>query len=320
MGAIQLFHATLDGARMLEENPFRREKDLQGFIEKYLSDFFGIDILYIEHTTGPHDKQRIDTLGIDNKDRPVVIEYKLRGDRNIINQGLGYLDWLIKNPDSIELLVIKKFSQDKAKRVDFKNPRLLCIAGAFTRNDIVTAEKCTESVELVRYCRYGDSSLILEWVFGGEARKSKGDGKATRKVWKTTDKQRSNQVTRETRPSKEPDFSIYARWDKVDAELRQLFMELHDYVIAQGEDIRVEPVKHYISFKRERNVVDVHLQTGKNRMIAWVALDPDSVSLQEGFTRDVRNIGHPSPNNLEITISNLEDLERAKRLLLKVIR
>ncbi len=317
MGAIQLFHATLDGARELKETPFHREKDLQGFIEKHLRDLFGIEFLVTEYLIGSHNKQRIDTLGIDNKGRPVVIEYKLLGDRSIITQGLGYLDKLRKHPDSIRVPVLRKYGPDGEQRVDLKNPRLLCIAGAFTPNDIVAAEKCTESVELVRYCRYGDSSLILEWVFGGEARQSKGDDDATRKVRKATNKQRSNQAARGTQLSKEPDFSIYTRWEKAGAELRQLFTELHDYVIAQGEDIRVVPVKYYISFKRKRNVVDVHLQTGNNRMIAWAALDPDSVSLQEGFTRDVRNIGHPSPNNLEITIHNREDLEKAKHLLLQ---
>ena len=303
MGTIQLFHAILDGARELKETPFHREKDLQGFIEKHLRDLFGIEFLVTEYLIGSHNKQRIDTLGIDNKGRPVVIEYKLLGDRNIITQGLGYLDKLRKHPDSIRVLVLRKYGLDGEQRVDLKNPRLLCIAGAFTPNDIIAAEKCTESVELVRYCRYGDSSLILEWVFGGEGvSKSNPPAPVPVPVPSSPD---------------EPNFGIYTRWDKADAELRQLFMELHDYVIAQGEDIRVVPVKHYISFKRKRNVVDVHLQTGNKRMIAWVALDPDSVSLQEGFTRDVRNIGHPSPNNLEITIHNREDLEKAKHLLLQ---
>lgn len=46
-----------------------------------------------------------------------------------------------------------------------------------------------------------------------------------------------------------------------------------------------------------------------------VKVDPDSVTLEEGFTRDVRNIGHFGTGDLEIVISSLDDLERAKPLL-----
>ncbi len=303
MGEIQLFHATLDGAREQEATPFRREKDLQGFIERHLLDLFGIDILDTEHSTGPHVKQRIDTLGIDNKGRPVVIEYKLRGDRNIINQGLRYLDWLRKNPDSIELLVIKKFGKDRAQRVDSRNPRLLCIAGRFTQNDTVAAENLTANVELVRYCRYGDSSLILEWVYGGEARQSKGNDEA----------KRTPPVP--SHPDESPNFSVYHAWDRSDVELKELFWKFYSYIVSLGKDVKVVPVKNYISFKRTRNFSDVKLRSKDKRLVIYAFLDPDNVQLQEGFTRDVRKIGHHSPNNLEITIRNQEDLEKARPLL-----
>lgn len=303
MGAIQLFHATLDGARELEETPFRLEKDLRDFIEKHLHDLFRIKFLATEFSTGRYDKQRIDTLGIDNKGRPVVIEYKLLGDKNIISQGLGYLDWLIKNPASIKLLMIEQSGQDKNPRVDLSNPRLLCIAGKFTRNDIVTAEKCTESVELVRYCRYGDTGLLLEWVYGSETRKTERDdkGKRTQPV--------------PPQPNGTPNFSVYEDWDRSDSDLQELFMKLHAYIVALGKDVKVVPVKKYISFKRARNFSDVKLRSKNKRLVIYAFLDPDSVQLQEGFTRDVRKIGHHSPNNLEITIRDRDDLERAKPLI-----
>ena len=303
MAAIQLFHATLDGVSKLDEKPFHYEKDLRGFIEKHLHDLFKIDFLATELSTGPYDKRRIDTLGIDNKGRPVIIEYKLRGDQNIINQGLGYLDWVRKNPDSIELLVIKKFGQDRAQRVDSRDPRLLCIAGAFKDNERIAAEKCMESVELVRYCRYGDSNLILEWVHGDEAR---------RKEEKT---RQSNQVARKTRTVKTPDFSIYTRWDKAGVELRQLFSRLQEYVVSLGNDVQDNPTKLYISFRRKKTVAYVKFQTSKNRLIVFVRADLEHVLMEEGFTREMTPGHHHPPCNLEITIRNQDDLERAKPLL-----
>lgn len=313
MGAIQLFHATLDGLRELEEKPFRLEKELQGFIEKHLSDLFGMDLLDTEHSTGPHDKQRIDTLGIDRKGRPVVIEYKLRGDRNIINQGLGYLDWLRKNPDSIELLVIKKFGPVRARGLDLKHPRLLCIAGAFTQNDEIAAEKCMESVELVRYCRCGDSTFIVEWVYGDSAHTESQQKKAAapKKVQKTAAKAAA------IRPAKRPDFSTYEYWEKTvqNAPLHRLFMALHDHLISLGEDVRPNPTKKYISFVRKQTIAYVKLQTGKNRLIVYIRVVPEHTPPQKGFLREKPPGIHFSRCNVEITIRNDADLEKAKPLL-----
>ena len=118
-----------------------------------------------------------------------------------------------------------------------------------------------------------------------------------------------------TQPDGPPDFSVHPNWNKADEELREFFMDLYDYVFALGEDVSVKTTKSYISFKRNRNVVDVILQPRKRRLMAWVILNPDSVPLQEGFTRNVTGVGHYSPNNLEITISNHDDLERSKPLI-----
>jgi predicted transport protein len=49
----------------------------------------------------------------------------------------------------------------------------------------------------------------------------------------------------------------------------------------------------------------------------WARLDPCSVLLEEGFTRDVSQLGHAGTGDLEIKIQNAVDLERAQPLLLR---
>ncbi len=116
-------------------------------------------------------------------------------------------------------------------------------------------------------------------------------------------------------PNGTPDFSVHKGWDRSDVELKNFFMKLHAHIVAFGKDVKVVAVENYISFKRKRNIADVKLRSRNKELTVYALLDPDSVQLQEGFTRDVRNIGHHSPNNLEITIRNQEDLEKAKPLL-----
>lgn len=56
----------------------------------------------------------------------------------------------------------------------------------------------------------------------------------------------------------------------------------------------------------------------KNRAILiYLKISPDEVSLEEGFTRNVRNIGHYVTGDLELCISSDEDVEKAKPLIIK---
>ena len=52
---------------------------------------------------------------------------------NVINQGLYYLDWLMDHRKEFEWLILEQLGSDAARAVDWSAPRLLCIAGDFTR-------------------------------------------------------------------------------------------------------------------------------------------------------------------------------------------
>jgi len=52
-----------------------------------------------------------------------------------------------------------------------------------------------------------------------------------------------------------------------------------------------------------------------NKMLVMLKVDPDTVALEEGFSRDVREIGHWGTGDLELTVRTLADLDKAKPLL-----
>ena len=54
---------------------------------------------------------------------------------------------------------------------------------------------------------------------------------------------------------------------------------------------------------------------GNNDILIYTKIDPDSIELEKGFTRDVRQIGHYGTGDLEIRLQTAEALERAKPLL-----
>ena len=113
-----------------------------------------------------------------------------------------------------------------------------------------------------------------------------------------------------------PNFSEFQYWNQTVAneELHSLFMVLHDFIVSLGEETWVEPNKSAFSVKRERGafftVFYFKPQPGRKRLRVELPLDPATVQLEEGFTRD-RNEGR----GLEITIRDQDDLERAKPLL-----
>src|SRR5690349_25098324 len=108
------------------------ERELQALIERNLETVLGVRFLVSEYSTGKTHGGRIDTLGIDENNSPVIIEYKRSTNENVINQGLYYLDWLLDHRAEFTLLAMKMLGPELEDKIEWTNPRLLCIAGDFT--------------------------------------------------------------------------------------------------------------------------------------------------------------------------------------------
>jgi len=66
-----------------------------------------------------------------------------------------------------------------------------------------------------------------------------------------------------------------------------------------------------------KDVVCEEIFTQSNKLQIYIKLNPENIHLEEGFTRDVRNIGHFETGDLDITIRNEEDLTKTETLILK---
>ena len=67
-------------------------------------ELLGVRFLATEYATGKTHGGRIDSLGIDEDNSPVIVEYKRSTGENVINQGLFYLNWLMDHKAEFELL------------------------------------------------------------------------------------------------------------------------------------------------------------------------------------------------------------------------
>jgi len=108
--------------------------------------------------------------------------------------------------------------------------------------------------------------------------------------------------------------------EKADAPLKALFSELRKFVLGLGDDVTEKVLKYYIGYQRKGNFLCCQIQPASKRIRAWLALSPDSIKTAQGFVRDVRNIGHHGIGDTEITVTNQEDLEEAKPLIVRSYR
>ncbi len=298
MSDIKLFQINGPEVRELAGQSVAVEKSLQTLTEKHLDAFFGVRFLATEYSTGKTHGGRIDTLGLDENGCPVIIEYKRALNENVINQGLFYLDWLMDHKGEFTLLTLKQLGQQAADGIEWSSPRLMCIAGDFTRYDEHAVQQINRNIELIRYRRYGDSLLLFELINAttaqiadtGEAPPEKGP-----KVYKT--------VSESLAQAKD--------------DLRDRFEALKAFLLALGDDVQMKTLKFYFAFKRIKNFACVEIRPQTGTLLAYVKVNPDTVPSAEGFLRDVRHIGHFGTGDLEITIDSDEALERAKPFLVQ---
>lgn len=75
------------------------------------------------------------------------------------------------------------------------------------------------------------------------------------------------------------------------------------------------PLKHYVAYRRLMNVASVLFRPKHELILVYLRLDPDTVVLEEGFTRDMRSIGHLGAGDLEVRIGSAADLEKGASLI-----
>lgn len=64
------------------------ERSFETLIERNLREFLDVQYLASEYATGRLHGDRIDTLGVDRRGAPVIIEYKRTTAGNLLSQGL----------------------------------------------------------------------------------------------------------------------------------------------------------------------------------------------------------------------------------------
>ena len=222
-----------------------KEKELQAIIENNLSEVLGMHFLATEYTTTFGG--RIDTLAVDYAGAPVIIEYKRNKNDNVINQGLSYLRWLqAQKVEFFEMLLIKSLGSEVANQIaiDWKNPRVVCIAESYNKFDIDTVEVIPMRIELFKYRCYEGGIFSLEPLSVSEQ------------------KAKSSNSTRTEKPS--IDTTMDDLLGKASQNIREIFEELREKIFEIDGNITEKATSLYVGYRITRIFAEVHI--GKNQL------------------------------------------------------
>ncbi|MFJ6898090.1 DUF5655 domain-containing protein [Streptomyces hokutonensis] len=291
MSGLKLFRTDTTNSGMIEVMPrlAEIEADVQGLVETHMETLLGVRFLASEYSTGPVHGGRIDSLGIDENGAPVVVEFKRGTDAGVIHQGLFYLSWLMDHRSEYQHLVRDRLGVTVAAQVLWSAPRLICVAGDFTRYDVHAVREHRRSIDLVRYRYFGTELLGLETV-ASVTGLAAGPGAARRRT---------------------PEM---ARVRTVDGAMAELAAAVDEVLLGLGDGITRVQRKQYRAYQRLRNFACV-CPPQQTKLLVYVKADPKQVDLVPGFTRDVTGLGHHGTGDLELQLRSERDLARAEDLL-----
>lgn len=290
MSDIKIFSVN-DDVKELVDTQVILEKELQNLIERNMETFFGVTFLKSEYSI---TNGRMDSIGIDENNSPVIFEYKRSQNENVINQGLFYLDWLLDHKADFKLLVIDKLGMDAAQNIDWSVPCVICIAHDFTKYDLHAVNQMQRNIKLVSYRKYND--LILFEHLNAPTVNPSADSNDT-----NIDTKNTSQKTH------------LEKLASASNEINTLYHSVCDYIESLGDDIVPNQLKLYLAYKKVRNVICIEIYN--KQLILYLKLDPNSVTLEKGFTRNMKDTGHYGTGDLQVIIRNESDFEKAKLLI-----
>ena len=154
------------------------------------------------------------------------------------------------------------------------------------------------NIELVRYRDFGGELLALELLT------SVSTTSPTPAV--------AHSINSSSAPAEQTVVEYLA---KASEQLKNLYSDLDAQLMAFGDDIQKTTRKLYFAYKRLKNFACVEVHPQSKALLVYLKVDPDSIELEPGFSRDVRTIGHFGTGDLELRVKDSDDLAKAEPYL-----
>lgn len=279
---------------LIKEKPFRLEKEIQQITEGNLDSIFGLEFVKSEFSL---NQFRIDTLAFDNESNSfVIIEYKRDKNFSVIDQGYAYLSLMLNNKADF----ILEFNENRSatlKRndVDWSQSKVIFVSPKFTNYQKEAINFKDLPIELWEIKRFENNTVSFDQIDKSTSAESiKTISKLDAKLEEVTDELKV--------------FTEKEHIEKSEFEVRETYETFKERILDFGDDISLNPRKHFVGFKVNGNTFcDVVFQS-KNLKL-FINLKSGELEDAKGIARNVSNVGHWGNGAYEVKFKDTENIE-----------
>ena len=287
----------------VEEKAFKLEREIQKVFEDNLDTVMGLSLVKSEFTI---KNKRIDTLAFDKQSNAfIIIEYKRDRNLSVVDQGFTYLSLMLENKADFIIEYNESLGLNlKRDDVDWSQTRVVFVSTAFTENQILATNFKDIAIELWEVKQFENNIISVNAV-------KKTNAAASIKPL-TQQNQALKKVIDEIKVYTEEEHVA-----KATEEIAELYEKFKGAILSLADGIEIKPVKQYIAFKKDTNIVDINVQ--KNSLKLFINAKIGKLNDPLNITRDVSKIGRWGNGDYEVQVDSDKDLEYIMSLIKQVI-
>lgn len=310
-----IFHHQAGVLTDLDEQPFALEKDMQTLLERNLERVLGLRFIRSEFSI---KNSRIDTLAYDLEANAfVIIEFKRERNFSVIDQGVAYLSLMLEYKSDF-IVEYNESQPEPLKRsdVDWSQSRVIFVAPSFTQFQKQSTNFKDLAIELWELKRFAQDIIVLNPIHKTKHAPSLKQINLAPTVSDVPiptghDQRTTNTLTKITQEIIVYDEAHHLS-DKSD-DTQELYDTFKDAILNLSNDITVIYKKHYIAFKKKRNLVDIYVQ--KKSLKLWINKRFGELDDPKHLARNVAEVGHLGNGDYEVRVHDSKDLEYIMSLI-----
>lgn len=280
----------------LREIPFKLERDIQRLFEENLSQITGLEFIKSEFSI---QNQRIDTLAFDSESQSfVIIEYKRNHNYSVFDQGVSYLNTLLKFKADFVLTyneTLHKFL--KKDKVDWSQSKVVFVAPAFNQVQKQAVDFKDLNIELWEIKQFENDIVVVSGV------KKSASAPSVKLSAQQDETSEISEIAKELKTYTEEDH-LQGKPD----EIRELYEDFKQAILNLSPEIQIDVKKYYIAFKRnQRTISDIEIQ--KSGLKIYINKKKGELNDPKKLMEDVSEKGHWGNGDYRVSVKNTENLE-----------
>lgn len=289
----------------LKEIPFKLERDIQNLFEGNLKQMTGLEFVKSEFSI---QNQRIDTLAFDSENQSfVIIEYKRNHNYSVFDQGVSYLNTLLKYKADFVLEYNETLQKSlKKDEVDWSQSKVVFVAPAFNQVQKQAVDFKDLNIELWEVKQFENDIVVVNGV------KKSASAPSVKLSTKKDENSELSDITQQLKTYTEEDH-LQGKSD----EIRELYEDFKQAILNLSPETECLATKLYITFRKDKKTFsDIVIQ--KNALKIFINKKKGELSDPKKILEDVSEKGHWGNGDYQVSVKNTENLEYIMSLVKQV--